>query len=439
MTSGDNTQPKDLRDSKLRKAPIPFFILKNLKMENMQPITQSTTQNSAIEVKKIRRSINMEDLFRLMSRNWLLFLLCICLSLLFAFVYLHNTPSIYERVLDLEVKNSHISLQSDFSAMGASAKNDPSAEMENVMYVFRSLKLAREVSERLRLDVAYYNKGTLGNQYLYEDRPFTIHFNDTYRQDVRLCIRPTSAQTFLVLFVEQNGKKKELPNDVPPYFFGSPLRLPEVDEEVELTVDTKNYDYLMSSLNEDVIVERTSLDKAAERCQSMVSADLQTNSVVRVSCRASSVREADDILHAITSIYNTQVLSAKMRVIDNSVKFIEERIEEAAISDSLVMADKIMAFDQSYKTEYMQYLLRRREDLMLQKAVIEDETRVIEDPMGGTDPISPVANRVFLYFLAAGIIASFFLLLIIALFKNTVRGRKFVESVHNMPLGPSQE
>lgn len=385
-------------------------------MENMQPATQSPVLDSTVEAKMLRRSINVKDFFRLIGRNWLLFLICVVVALCSALVYLQFTQPTYSRIVDLEVKTSRFSPLNDYSNSVSMSNNDQTSELENVLYVFRSLKLAREVSERLHLDVLYYKKGTLTDRYLYEDRPFTIRFNDAYNQDMRLCIRPTSAQTFLILSLEKNGEIKELPSDVPPYFFGSPLKLPGVDEEVELTVENKNYDFLMSALEEDVIVERISIDKAAERCQSMISVEAQTKSVVRIKCNANSVGEADDVLRAVTTAYNTRALQDKMHVVDSSIKFIEDRITEASVADSLVISDRVLAIDQNYKADYMQYLLRRREDLMLQKTVIEDETRVVEDPMGSTDPVSPVAKHVFLWFMVAGLIVPFVLLLFVVLF-----------------------
>lgn len=376
----------------------------------------------------------MEELFRMMMRNWKWFLLSVFLSLGLAYLYLQSLQPVYERVSDLEIKTLQSTSEEDHSLFSSLTKTQDKAEMTDELYVFRSLKLARDVAERLHLDVLYYHKGAITDRYLYDDRPFIMRFNDSYTHDVRLRVRPTSAQTFLILSVEKNGEVHNLPSDVPPYFFGSPLKLPGLEEEVELTVDNKNYDALMASLEEDVIVERVSIEAAAARCQAMISAESQTNSVVRISCRASSVSEADDILKNVAIAYNALSMQEKLSVIDKSTKFIEERIEEAAGGDSLNLAGNILPVNQDYKKEYVQYLLRRREELMLQKNVIGAETRIIEDPMGSITPVSPVPNKEYLRFLAFGLILPFIVMLVLALATTKVRGRKDIEEALSIPL-----
>lgn len=376
----------------------------------------------------------MEELFRMMMRNWKWFLLSVFLSLGLAYLYLQSLQPVYERVSDLEIKTLQSTSEEDPSLFSSLTKTQDKAEMTDELYVFRSLKLARDVAERLHLDVLYYHKGAITDRYLYDDRPFIMRFNDSYTHDVRLRVRPTSAQTFLILSVEKNGEVHNLPSDVPPYFFGSPLKLPGLEEEVELTVDNKNYDALMASLEEDVIVERVSIEAAAARCQAMISAESQTNSVVRISCRASSVSEADDILKNVAIAYNALSMQEKLSVIDKSTKFIEERIEEAAGGDSLNLAGNILPVNQDYKKEYVQYLLRCREELMLQKNVIGAETRIIEDPMGSITPVSPVPNKEYLRFLAFGLILPFIVMLVLALATTKVRGRKDIEEALSIPL-----
>lgn len=376
----------------------------------------------------------MEELFRMMMRNWKWFLLSVFLSLGLAYLYLQSLQPVYERVSDLEIKTLQSASEEDPSLFSSLTKTQDKVEMTDELYVFRSLKLARDVAERLHLDVLYYHKGAITDRYLYDDRPFIMRFNDSYTHDVRLRVRPTSAQTFLILSVEKNGEVHNLPSDVPPYFFGSPLKLPGLEEEVELTVDNKNYDALMASLEEDVIVERVSIEAAAARCQAMISAKSQTNSVVRISCRASSVSEADDILKNVAIAYNALSMQEKLSVIDKSTKFIEERIEEAAGGDSLNLAGNILPVNQDYKKEYVQYLLRRREELMLQKNVIGAETRIIEDPMGSITPVSPVPNKEYLRFLAFGLILPFIVMLVLALATTKVRGRKDIEEALSIPL-----
>lgn len=402
-------------------------------MENIQHPTNGSVLISSTDAKKNKsRYFNVSELFRMMARNWMWFLLSVIVFLGAAAFYKSFLQPVYERVSDIEIVGIQAPQEDESSFLDLF--NNNSADMDNELYVFHSLKLAREVAECLHLDVQYFEKGAFQDRYLYEDRPFVLSFHDQYQQDTKLCIRPTSAQTFLILFVEKDGVVQNLPDDVPPYFFGSPLKLPGSEEEIELTVSEQNYASLTSFVDKEVIVSRSSLDRAAERCQEMISAVRQTNTVVRITCRASSVKEADEILKTVTSVYNDLAVRERMDVIDSSAKFIEDRLEEAANSDTLFMSGKTLVLSQDYKKEYVQYLLRRREELMLQKTSFGVDTRIIEDPMGSEDPVAPVAKKIYLLFLAMGLLLPFVLMLISALLTTGVRGRNDLLEAMTIPL-----
>ncbi len=400
-------------------------------MENIQQAA-ATSKALLPQAEKGRRIASLKELFRMSALNWHLYLLFICLALAAATLYLRVTLPVYERISDIEIKSSQETLEEESSFLDFVTHGSQSG-MSNELYILRSLKLAREVAQNLHLDVQYFHTGFLSKEYLYDTRPFHVHFLDEYRQDIRLRIRPTSAQTFLILSIEQEGSVRELPSDVPPYFFGSPLKLPGTDVEVELTVDDKNYESLMSSLDQDVIVERTSMENAALRCHKMLSIEKQTNSVARITCQAGSVSEADDILSAVTSIYNSLSMQEKLAVIEGSAKFTEERIGEAIGNDSILLSGQKYELSENHKKEYVQYLLRKREELLLQQSIIGTDVRVVEDPMGSVSKISPDPKLVYLCFLAGGILLPFLLMLFSAMLVTTIRGRKDVEESLSIP------
>lgn len=571
-------------------------------MENMKYNLSGATPSAAASSgpsaestkKKTPTLINIKELLVMMVMNWMWFLVSIVVFLSAGFLYFQTLQPVYERVSDIEIKTQQAGSDDIRTYMGLT--NNESSNINNELYIFRSLKLAREVAEIMHLDVSYYREGTFRRHFMFEDRPFSLRFNSAYTAPLTIKVRPTSAQTFLVLSVDRGGVVTKFPEDVPPYFFGSPLKLPGTDEEIELMVDDSCYPSLMAMIDKDVCVSRISMDEAASISQSMIVAEKQANTVIRITCRTYSVAGADAMLRAVTNVYNEHSLKEKNAVTENSFKFVDERIEETAqelgetesklagagvnlnakdaeaaaaqaasmssvestqraaardqyaqiqsslyqmqsvrnhvesaivsksfipvtpgltdagisgsvqaynqlaqqrtrlISnssadnpavrrldenlesmattmlasidatidaltsnsrsaasrvarysassrvntalagfDSAAIANKALAITHSYKQEYFQYLLKRREELRLQLAVTNADTRVIEDPMGSTSPVFPVLNVIMVKALAAGVLVPAFIMLVIALLTLTVRGRKDVEDVLTIP------
>ncbi len=552
--------------------------------------------NTPLEHKKKAPTwINIKELLLMMVMNWMWFLVSIVVCLTAGYLYFQTLQPTYQRVSDIEIKTRQPGTDDIRSYMGLT-NTDATNAMNNELYIFRSLKLAREVAEIMHLDVSYYREGTFRHHYLFEDRPFTLRFNTKYSEPITVAIRPTSAQTFLISAVVSNGLKTELPLDVPPYFFGSPLKLPGTNEEIELTIDDQNFPSLMASIDQDIWVERVSMDMAAEICKSMISVEKQASTVIRLTCSTYSVAGADALLHTVTNVYNEQSLKEKNAMTESAFHFVDERIEEtaqelgetesklvgagvklngadaeaaasqaasmasmessqraaardqyaqiqsdimqmqslrshveqsritkayipvtpgladagisgsvqaynqivqqrtrllnnssadnpavrrldenlesmavtmltsidatidalnnsssvarsrvarysvssrssAALSgfDSTAIANKALAITHSYKQEYFQYLLKRREELRLQLAVTDADTRVIEDPMGSTAPVYPVFKVEMVKFLAAGLLIPALVMLVIALLTLTVRGRKDIEDALSIP------
>lgn len=538
-----------------------------------------------VEKKKAPARLDIKDLLTMMLMNWIWFVILGGLSGAGAYLYIRYLQPVYERMTDIEIKpqqkGNEVSL-AQYMGVGGETR-----DINNEIYILKSLKIAREVAERARLDVNYYRQGTFLKNYLSADRPFEVRFFEPFHGPTELTITPTSAQTFSLDRVVVNGVERHVPADQPPYFFSSPLMLPDSEEEIQVDVEDSQYKYLMSSLNSPVEVVRISPDEAARDCQSRIVAEKKAVTVVRLTYQGYSVGECDNVLKALVEVYNEHARKSKNDVTNQSLTFVDNSIEETArdleyaerqlqqsgislekdaprsapvntdagreaardaytmIQNSLNMAlelrraihnavsrkdyipilagldqtgvsgavseynqivqqrnrlvanssasnpaviridqqldmiamtvtsgidgyiseqqtssrtaaskvarlsvasksatlgydstsiqTKSLAIEHEYKQEYFSYLLKRRQELRLQLAVNENETRVIEDPMGDTSPIFPVPKMVYAKFIGVGLAFPVIVMLIVALLTTTIRGRKDVEPVLSMP------
>ena len=567
-------------------------------MENMnygghqqQPMAQTGAININDTKKQAPANFNIKDFVMMILFNWYWFALCVIIAGGAAYLYIQTLQPQYQRVSDIQIKTTRDDGLDMRSVLGISGGSS-ATNMNNELYILKSLKLAKEVAEKTRMDVRYYTEGTFRRFYLHSDRPFTVSFSNEYMHDLEVGIQPATAQTFTIQSLSVDGVVQEL-TDHPIYFFGSTIRLPITEEEIVVTVDDGNYPYLVSNIEKIVFVSRTNLDNAALTCQSMISAEARAASMVRIICTASSVSEADDMLRSVTEVYNEQAVREKNARTINSVNFVEERIQEtarelgenanklnasgvsvqkkttseaqasvaaasigerssaanqvSAVNSNLEMARSIRARDQQaiaakdyipvlpglaeagvsgqitaynnqiqqrnrlvenssvenpavrkidaalsqqemtlistldahietleaearlasgrlaraaayansakktqqfdstaieaqslvisqeYKQEYFSFLLKRREELRLELAVANADTRVVEDPMGSSAPVYPVPKDIYIKFILGGLAVPGLFLLLVVVFTSTIRGRKDVEDAVSMP------
>lgn len=538
------------------------------------------------EKKKAPPRLDIKDVLTMMVMNWMWFIILGIVSGASAYMYIRYLQPVYERMTDIEIKpkqkNSEVSL-AQYMGVG----ND-TRDINNEIYILKSLKIARVVAERARLDVNYYRQGTFLKTYLSADKPFEVRFFEAFHGTTELTVVPSSAQTFSLTRVVINGQEMPISADQPPYFFGSPLMLPGTEEEIQVDVEDDQYKYLMTSLNSPVEVVRISPDDAARDCQSRIIAEKMAATVVRLTYQGYSVGECDNVLRSWVAVYNEHAAESKNEVTNQSLAFVDNSISETArdlsaaeeqlqrsgvsldkdaakassssvdagreaardaytsIQGNLSMATQMrsavggavsrkdyipvmagldqagvsgavteynkmlqqrnrllanssannpvvlqadqqlnmialtitsgidgyisqlqnssrtaaskvarlsaasskpatlgydsaslnarsIAIEHEYKQEYFSYLLKRRQELRLQLAVNESETRVIEDPMGSMLPIFPVPKMVYIKFVGAGLALPAVIMLIVAFLTTTIRGRKDVEPVLTMP------
>ena len=101
--------------------------------------------------------------------------------------------------------------------------------------------------------------------------------------------------------------------------------------------------------------------------------------------------------------------------------------------DSTALLAKSLGIAHKYKESYFQHLLEMREELRLQLAITDASTKVVEDPMGSTEPVYPQPKTIYLQFVAVGLLIPIAVIALILFLSSTIRGRKDVEDALTMP------
>ena len=154
-----------------------------------QNVNMAALNRVEAKKKEAAARFNAKDFVIMLLMNWFWFVLSGAVALGIGYLYVLTLQPQYERVADLQIKFSksdELDMRSYLGIHDIGVTN-----MSNELYILNSLKLAGEVSERMRLDVYYYRRGAFRRKYLYEkNRPFVANFKDKYTQDISLTIVP---------------------------------------------------------------------------------------------------------------------------------------------------------------------------------------------------------------------------------------------------------
>lgn len=147
---------------------------------------------------------------------------------------------------------------------------------------------------------------------------------------------------------------------------------------------------------------------------------------------------------SMTSVLNSQ-RQAILSYIDNLIRQYDvslrsAKTQEAFSTSQYLTAPVKMSGQQSIerklkiKEEQYAYLLNKREENELGRAVASSESRVIDSAYGSSAPVSPKKDLIFLLAFIIGCALPFAVIIILNIVNTTVRGRKDIEDNLSIPM-----
>ena len=134
-----------------------------------------------------------------------------------------------------------------------------------------------------------------------------------------------------------------------------------------------------------------------------------------------------------------------MASLNSYVKSVELQVKEARTNEELLNGQvgaapakekEALAIErqQLLKANLYNYLLNKREEVAMQLAINEANVRIVENPMGSPNPVSPRRSLILLISFVLGIMIPAAVLWIRSLFDVTVSGRRDIENNTTIPL-----
>ena len=285
-------------------------------------------------------SLNILEEIKKYLRHWKLFLLMVSISLGVAFLKLRYSQPIYSvssSILIKDNKNAGISTElaafEDLGIVGGISANNPDNEIE----ILKSRNILGKVIDSLQLNVSYFTEGRVSTSERYkEDSP--IFFIQT------AVFNKTNSNTFIVKIVDSiNYEFVGIDGDlISSHAFGESVT---IDNKTFIVESNKNK---KPKEEEIVIVKITSRDLLINRLKKDINITPlnENSSILLLNLNGSVIEKAEDILNELVKQYNTDAISDKNLISQNTKDFIDDRLRKIK-SDLFLIDDKVKEFKDS--------------------------------------------------------------------------------------------
>ena len=207
----------------------------------------------------------------------------------------------------------------------------------------------------------------------------------------------------------------------------------DLKKRMQTSLQEKDYIPQMSGLDEAGISGQVQgyTDMVQKRKRLIANSSVNNPAVLQIDENLQSMEPA--LMSGMDSYIDA--LNIKVRTANSKVARYSAATASARKSkyDSTSVKAQSLSITREYKQSYFSFLLKKREELRLQIAVSEADTRLIEDPMGELWPVSPAVDSILIKFTGAGLALPALIMLLIVFLDTTVRGRKDIEDTLSMP------
>jgi tyrosine-protein kinase Etk/Wzc len=269
------------------------------------------------------REIDAEKIFYIIINKWPIIILCTLLGYFASNLYLRYATPRYSANTKLLIKDTRYSGGMSeavvFEDLGIlnSGRN-----LDNEIQILRTSYLMEEVVKRLNLQYNYKSQGRLKSRDLYKESPVTILSwdpNDSSAQrsfEINVTLQENDQFTMLIDGKKYSGQ------------FGQAIKIPNG----RITLGNPEYSGRARRIadSKEVLITIKSIVSAATQYNRnlTVAVDQKSRStVLDLSVTDQNAQRAIEIIRELINVYNESEISDKNRIFENTVKFIDDRMD----------------------------------------------------------------------------------------------------------------
>ncbi len=257
--------------------------------------------------------IDIPSLVNIITGKWYFFVISVVAFMSIGFGIVYFSPKVYTKKATIYIKSENTGVGSYFKDISG-MKGLADSKTDDEIIILSSRFLMEEVVKRLNLHINYFVDETLRTQEIYESLPFRLTSDDMITlMPGEVVVTPLSDTKFS--YYEEGQEPKEA-------YFGEKLALSfgtVVLEPEELVLD----DYI----DETITVHVGSVEGAAASLRAaLVIQPVNETSVLSLVVSSSRPGKAENILDTFMEVYNESSIDDKNKMIDNSNRFIADRL-----------------------------------------------------------------------------------------------------------------
>lgn len=273
------------------------------------------------------RNIGLVDLFYLLLSKWWIILTAILVSGLFFWVKYEREEPRYFRTATVIIKDASTRLTT-----GGLDRFDHSINkinLTNEIRQFKSMSVLRDVVTSGRLDLHYRRVGRLRDQELYTGSPIVFKEMGNGVQS-----EPSAPFSLTVTVVDSvNGVISDLRgmgvthDEKLRFRFGHPFKVSEGETPPINILLTDQFS--LDWLGKKIRIVRVPVEGEVGRLQNSISVfqDYEESSILTIRMTGLHPAECEDVISSLIEVYNLRALVEKNHVVENTSRFIQERIK----------------------------------------------------------------------------------------------------------------
>lgn len=273
--------------------------------------THSTNAVNESQLSRLRRTIFVY------LRYWKYFLSSLLIFLFLAHLYLKYTTPVYMSNIKILVRNDNggnqLTEEAVFNDLGF---NSGSQNTENEMEILKSSYLMTDVVSKLSLHYVTIKKGYVRNVDLYNDGPVKILSWIPINKSSKLfsfeIFSPKGSSEYEIRYNKKIIKGR----------FGATMHLPEGDL---ILIRKMNFS---DSEIKDIIIQLHDIESMSATLAARISAAPvgKRSTILQLSITDIHPQRAGDILNELMKSYDTRQIDDKNRILNNTLRFLDERI-----------------------------------------------------------------------------------------------------------------
>lgn len=272
---------------------------------------------------KNKSDFDINDIIRLVIKNWYWFLISFFLFGAIAFLYnRYATPNFLVKgqiqVLEEKGASPELAIFKELDFLGGKQSN-----IEDEIEVLGSRSNFVQVVKNLKLNIRFYHLGDVKKSEIYNERPISINFlsNDS--------IIENSSFNFLVKLTSENDFDYKVEDEEN---FSSKAFGKNIETKIGDIIITPNLDSFKKFRGETFEVSIVPVSEVATGYKKEVGIGTieEYSKIINLSLEHPVPQKAKNILDELVHVYNQNAINDKKEIADRTFKFINDRINDIA-------------------------------------------------------------------------------------------------------------